>query len=117
MIKEIRTLEKIEQALELYDTVVLPMDLNTNLAFLGAIPDKSRIRLFSNGGCAHKCPLKVCYKSISKINKYKGDTLFQCSQDMLYRPFNGMVDFDVARLQELGFSKFKLLRSKGKTAY
>ena len=117
VIKEIDTHEGVAEAFKLYDTVVLPMRLNTDLEFLEAVENKDGIRLFSNGGCAYNCQLKICYKSLSKMNKYQGDTDFKCSQPLLYRPLFGMVDFDLERLSELGFKKFKALRSKGKTGY
>ncbi len=117
VIKDISTHDDIARALEIYDIVVLPMKLNTNLHFLDAIPDKDRIRLFSNGGCAYNCPLKLCYKSFSRINKFAGEVEFACSQPLLFRPLLGMLDFDVERLRQLGFTKFKILRSKGKTGF
>ena len=80
-------------------------------ALLDSIPDKSRIRLFANAGCAYTCPAKICYKSISKINKFKGGE-FKCSQSVKERESMGMIDFDLERLQAKGFHKFKLLRAK-----
>ncbi len=117
VIKDIRTHDEVARALEIYDTVVLPMHLNTNLAFLEAVPAKNRIRLFANGGCAYNCPLKLCYVSFSKMNKYTGEAEFKCSQPLLARPQLGMLDFDVKRFVEMGFTRFKLLRSKGLTGY
>ncbi len=117
VIKDIRSHEEIRHALELYDTVVLPMDLNNNLRFLEAIAAKDHIRLFTNGGCAYNCPLKLCYKSISRFNKYAEPAEFMCSQATLYRPQLGVLNFDLERLRQLGFSKFKSLRSKGLTGY
>ena len=48
VIKNINTLEKIEKASRIYDTVVLPMPCNQDEAFLKSIEDKSIIRLFAN---------------------------------------------------------------------
>ena len=117
VIKDIHTHDEIKQAFEIYDTVVLPMFLNTNLAFLEAITEKDHIRLFSNGGCAYNCPLKLCYVSFSKMNKYTGQAEFKCSQPLLARPQLGMLNFDVKRFVELGYTRFKLLRSKGLTGF
>ena len=111
VIKNINTYDEIEKAFELYDTVVLPMRLNENVEFLQGIRDKNRITLFANAGCALTCPSKICYPSISKINKYKGGE-FMCSQTLKYREMHGMVDFDLEKLAGLGFSRFKLLRAK-----
>jgi len=61
--------------------------------------------------CALTCPSKICYPSISKINKYRGGE-FKCSQTLKYRELHGMVDFDLDRLAALGFTRFKMLRAK-----
>ena len=111
VIKNIDTYDEIGKAFELYDTVVLPMRLNEDASFLQGISDKDRITLFANAGCALTCPSKICYPSISKINKYKGGE-FMCSQTLKYREMHGMVDFDLEKLVSLGFSRFKLLRAK-----
>lgn len=111
VIKNINTYQGIYDAFEIYDTVVLPMKLNKNPEFLLKIEEKDRITLFANAGCALTCPSKICYPSISKMNKYKGGE-FKCSQSLKYREMHGMVDFDLEELSEMGFSRFKLLRAK-----
>lgn len=111
VIKNIDSYQEIEHALQLYDTVVLPMKLNEDHDFLIKIENKDPITLFANAGCALTCPSKICYPSISKINKYKGGE-FKCSQTLKYREMHGMVDFDLNKLAALGFSRFKLLRAK-----
>lgn len=118
VIKDTDTYVKIEDALALYDTVVLPMRLNHDLTFLDKIKDKSRITLFANAGCALNCPSRICYGSISKINKFTG-ARFMCSKTMKDRAILGMVDFDLDQLASLGFRRFKLLRAKpqGITGY
>ncbi|MGD9965607.1 MAG: hypothetical protein AB7T59_03740 [Hyphomonadaceae bacterium] len=118
VIKNLKSPERIHQALELYDTVVLPMELNEDEAFLAALPAKDRITLFANAGCALTCPSKTCYISVSKYNK-NGAGEFLCSKTLKEREVLGMVDFDLKRLQELGFERFKLLRSRpgGVTGY
>ena len=110
VIKNINTLKKLEQALMLYDEVVLPMTSNEDLPFLESIPDKGRITLFANAGCAFTCPSKTCYVSVSKINKRDGDAAFQCSQSLKERELLGMIDFDLEPLIAMGFRSFKLLR-------
>ena len=118
VIKNIRTHEKIDKALELYDSVVLPMNLNENFEFLEAIEAKDRITLFANGGCAVTCPSKLCYPSFSKINKGNGGE-FQCSFMYKDRNLDGMRDFDLRSFLDMGFTRFKLLRSlpDGVTGY
>lgn len=112
VIKNIKSLEKIEEAEELYDTVILPMSCNNDEEFLLSIDNKKIITLFANAGCALTCPSKICYPSISKANKAGDPDLFQCSQDLKYRELLGMLDFDLDYLQSLGFDRFKLLRSR-----
>jgi hypothetical protein len=111
VIKNIDSFKGIADAFQLYDTVVLPMKLNENHDFLARIENKARITLFANAGCALTCPSKICYPSISKMNKFKGGE-FKCSQTLKYRELHGMIDFDLERLAALGFSRFKLLRAK-----
>jgi hypothetical protein len=119
VIKNIKTLKKIEQAAKIYDTVILPMTCNEDESLLNSIDDKSIITLFANAGCALTCPSRICYPSISKANKTKDPTLFQCSRKLKHREQLGMIDFDLDRLQSMGFTRFKLLRSRsgGKTGH
>lgn len=119
VIKNIKSLKKIEEAAKIYDTVVLPMSCNQDEPFLKSIEDKSIIRLFANAGCALTCPAKICYPSVSKANKVKDPTLFTCSQKLKNRELLGMIDFDLDHLNSLGFEKYKLLRSRkgGMTGY
>jgi len=111
VIKNIKTHRKIDEALEIYDSVVLPMKLNEDLEFLEKVEQKDRIILFANAGCALTCPSKLCYLSISEINKGDGGE-FQCSQPIKDRELYGMVDFPLDPYIEMGFRQFKLLRSR-----
>jgi hypothetical protein len=111
VIKNIKSHKKIEAAMELYDSVVLPMPVNEDLEFLAEIKNKDKITLFANAGCALTCPSRICYPSISKINKGRGGT-FQCSQPIKDRDLLGMVDFPLEPYIELGFHRFKLLRAR-----
>lgn len=112
VIKNIKSLKKIDEAAKLYHTVVLPMKCNQDEPFLDSIEDKSIITLFANAGCALTCPAKICYPSISKANKVQDPSLFQCSQKLKERELMGMIDFDLDHLQSMGFERFKLLRSR-----
>jgi hypothetical protein len=109
VIKNIKTYDKIERALELYDSVVLPMQLNKDLEFLEKIRDKDKITLFANAGCALTCPSKLCYLSFSKMNKGNGGN-FDCALMYKERDVIGMVDFQLKPYVDLGFHRFKLLR-------
>jgi hypothetical protein len=111
VIKNIKTHDRIAAALDLYDTVVLPMELNEDDAFLIQTQDKDRITLFANAGCALTCPSRLCYISVSHFNK-AGIGQFKCSQPIKARDLRGMVDFDLAYFQDLGFSRFKVLRAQ-----
>ena len=112
VIKNINTLKKVDDAFEIYDTVILPMSANEDEDFLRSIERKEDITLFANAGCALTCPAKICYPSISKANKEADHSLFQCSQKLKDRNQIGMFDFDLDYLQSLGFSRFKLLRPR-----
>ncbi len=112
VIKNINSLEQIEKAMKIYDTVVLPMDCNEDEEFLKSIEDKSVIRLFANAGCALTCPSKMCYPSVSKANKTKDRSLFRCSRLLKDRELLGMIDFDLDHLESLGFHRYKLLRTR-----
>jgi hypothetical protein len=111
VIKNIKTHKKIDEALKLYDSIVLPMSLNEDLEFLEKIEEKDRITLFANGGCALTCPSKLCYRSLSKINKGKGGK-FECALMFKERELLGMVDFPLQPYIDIGFHRFKLLRSR-----
>ncbi len=112
VIKNIDTHEKIDAALALYDTVILPMRLNVQPEFLQAIPaeTKKRITLFANAGCAFNCPAKLCYTAISKMNKFTGAP-FNCSKATMPRKELGMLSFDLKKLHAAGFRRFKLLQA------
>jgi len=111
VIKNFSNIEQIDEALEIYNTLVLPMSANDDDKLLNSIVDKSRIRLFANAGCAYTCPAKICYKSFSKFNK-KGQGEMKCSQIIKERQMKGLIDFDIEKLANMGFHKFKLLRGR-----
>jgi len=111
VIKNIKSLRKIGDALSIYDSVVLPMRLNEDVEFLAKIEAKEKIILFANAGCALTCPSKLCYRSISIFNKGHGGD-FECSQLHKGRELRGMVDFPLQQYIDLGFHRFKLLRAR-----
>ena len=85
VIKNIKNLRKVEQAFKLYDTVILPMECNEDEQLLLSMPEKERITLFANAGCAMTCPSKICYMGLSKINKGGDRSQAQCSQGLKER--------------------------------
>lgn len=124
MIKDIKTRKMLDKALKLFDTAVLPMDVNDDFEFLEKIEQKGRITLFAVAGCAYNCPARTCYRHVSRINKFLmsknplinivGFILFPfkigCSRRKLKRALLGMVDFDVQRFVDMGYSSFKVMR-------
>ena len=116
VIKNLKSYDKIAEALDLYDTAVLPMEFCENEPFLAGLPDKSRITLFANAGCALTCPSRICYNSISKFNKDQTGELL-CSQPLKRRQARGIIEFDLGRLQDLGFSRFKVLTPNSAAAW
>ena len=112
VIKNINSLKKVDEAFEIYDTIIPPMASNDDEPFLKSIDNKKNITLFANAGCAYTCPAKICYPSVSKANKTGDSSLFRCSQKMKERNTIGMYDFNLEYLQSLGFERFKLLRPR-----
>jgi len=135
ILKEIDSIEKINKALDLYDTIVLPMNVNKNTSLLEKIEQKDRITLFGNAGCALTCPNRICYDYISKRNKVLANTnlIFRsiyyyysfiirrkwCMHKIKPRKLHGIKDFDIDKYYEMGFTRFKMLRehSGRKTGY
>jgi hypothetical protein len=112
VIKNINNRKKVDAGFKIYDTVILPMASNNDEAFLKSLDRKEDITLFANAGCALTCPSKICYPSISKANKIGDSSLFRCSQKLKERNTIGMFDFDLEKLREMGFERFKLLRPR-----
>lgn len=108
MIKNLDSADKVRQGLDVYDYVVIPMEKNDDDPFLESLPDKDRIFLFANAGCAYNCPARDCYLEISRKNAGKGGT-GDCSRGRIPRPDLGALFFDVAKLASMGFRNFKLL--------
>jgi len=107
-IKKLDRIDKINKALDLYHTVVLPADCNDNTKLLKSIIDKSRVRLFARAGCAYTCPSRICYKSFSEHMDDKSIELL-CSIPIKQRPLLGITDFDIQPLVDMGFTKFKMV--------
>lgn len=126
IIKNIKTHDEIKRVLDIYDTVVLPMELNYKIDFLQNIEHKEHITLFGNGGCALTCPNRICYDYISKTNKKlakKGylSRYFHffikmglnnkwCMYNIKPRKLHGVKDFDLEVYKQMGYRRFKLLR-------
>lgn len=111
VIKKLLSPEAVERALELYDMLVLPAEKNDDVEFLVGLEPKERIQIFAVAGCDYNCPARVCYPSISRINR--GEIALQdydCSRPRLARDVHGTVFFDVSRFAEMGYRSFKLLK-------
>jgi hypothetical protein len=126
ILKEIDSIGKINKTFELYDTIVLPMNVNYNLELLQSIKQKERITLFGNAGCALTCPNRICYDYISKANKTLGNSSSitrliyyyyaffirrkWCMHKIKPRNLHGIIDFDIDKFYKMGFTRFKMLR-------
>lgn len=114
-ITSIKDLNKIDRSL--YDTIVLPMCANDDMEFLSKIENKEQIRLFLNVECSYTCPNKICYTSISKINRGEIHEEMKCSKyslDLPRRFYNDDIDwgkfyFNKSEFTDMGFDKFKLI--------
>jgi len=109
LIKDLNNYEKVKEALELYDYVVIPMEMNDDDDFLKSLPQKERIILFANANCAYNCSSRICYSAISKGMIGKEKPQITCSKDILPRDQLGHVFFDVKKLHSFGFTHFKLV--------
>lgn len=105
-IKKLDKLHKVNEALKIHDTVVLPAMQNDDLDLLNAIVEKDRIRLFIRAGCAYNCKSRICYKSFSEHMRDKSTELL-CSRDTKSREHLGKVNFSMDSFKALGYSKFK----------
>ncbi|MCP4232620.1 MAG: hypothetical protein GY770_03390 [Aestuariibacter sp.] len=52
--------------------------------FLKQVKNKEYVTLFGNAGCALTCPSKICYPSLSELNKFEGGE-FKCSLGIKHR--------------------------------
>jgi len=110
LIKELDTLDKVEKALQIYDHVVIPMEKNDDDVFLNALPEKTRIVLFANAGCAYNCPARICYLSISRQFASQGKyQISACSKDRIKRDGMPPLFFDIEKFEGMGFRRFKLI--------
>lgn len=109
LIKELNTYEKVKKAFEIYDLVVIPMDMNDDDEFLKSLPNKAKIVLFANANCAYNCTSRICYSAISKNLVGKNAPSLSCSKDILPRDQLGHIFFDIKKLYDFGFSNFKLV--------
>lgn len=110
VIKRLLSPQTFAKAFELYDIVVLPMEWNEDYDLLGTLEPKDRIQIFADASCAYTCPAKICYRSVSRINRGEAEPkAYQCSQGRVYREEYGTVFFDVERYAAMGYRHFKLV--------
>jgi len=107
MIKNIKTLEGIEQALTLYDLVTLRMTQNDDVELLQAIPDKHRIVLFANSKCEYHCEMP-CLQPFSQRMKAKQETRLRCWRKEKGLPIAPYMEFELEDARFDGFTLFKL---------
>jgi hypothetical protein len=111
IIKNLNTVQKVSRALDLYDDVVIPMEMNDDDDFLESLPQKGRIMLFANSACAYGCPARICYAEISKFNQSKTNNL-RCKKEELGMLEYAFYFFNVEKFNQMGFSNFKLVPAK-----
>lgn len=111
IIKNANTLNKVNKALELYDDVVIPMDMNDDDDFLESLPEKSRIMLFANASCAYDCPARSCYADISKRNTSQSLKI-NCTRKKIGTLESAFYFFDVEKFHKMGFTNFKMIPIK-----
>jgi hypothetical protein len=101
----------VNKRLEIYDSVVLPMEVTEDYESLNNVKNKDRVILFANAKCAYNCPSKICYSVISKIhnNSIEVENPVSCSVQLKPREDLGTVFFDLEKLKSIGFTRFKLL--------
>ncbi len=126
VIKNIKTHKAIDDTLKLYDTTLIPMEMNDKFDFLEKVEQKERVILFATAGCAYNCPARTCYKNISRFNKFLASEnllknilsrallplMIGCSRRKMKRALKGMIAFDLDRFIEMGYVRFKLIRSR-----
>lgn len=108
VIKNSSSIEAIEKALSIYDTVVP----HPNYFIISSMPFwmKDNLRLFLNMGCAFKCPTRICYSSVSAINRGEGE--YRCAMRENGYVNSALHSFNITELLDYGFTKFKLLRER-----
>jgi hypothetical protein len=110
VIKQIKTLDEIHRALELYHSVVLHPMLNDEADFLQSIDCKECVVLFANSRCLYRCAKPICYKYISKQMTIRGQWDKQvCSYQNRRELVDGYTVFDLSHARFAGFTAFKLI--------
>ena len=102
------TIEKIGKALELYDQVVVPMEMNDDDDFLERIPWKGKVMLFANANCGYRCDVRSCWLGVSQFNQGREETA-DCSKTLSERQKMSKVFFNVGKFYTMGYRHFKLI--------
>ena len=129
VIAKTKTVEQLARQLDLFDVVVPHPQMNERLDDLAKIADKSRVRLFADAGCLLRCPTMSCYAAVSRFNLAHPGTVTHLDTPCArfshpgseyrrsYPEWSMQWSFDVDKLVDLGFRKFKTLgRSMGGAA-
>lgn len=110
IMKNINTVEKAERNLELYDQIVIPMEMNDDDEFLEKLPCKERVVLFANAACGYTCRNRTCWVGISQVNQGREETS-DCSQGAAHLKNVGKNFFNVGKFYEMGYRNFKMVPS------
>jgi hypothetical protein len=108
-LKDIKTIEAFNSALEFYDTIVLPAIVNDDVEFLKSIKEKDRVVVFLTADCSYNCPAKDCYAQLSLRNQGLPSIQKPCSKTRIPRENLGLYKFDIEFFRNLGYYNFKVL--------
>lgn len=108
------TLDEIDEVLEIYDSMVLPVRYYSQIDNLKKIKQKDRIVLFTTGSCGIYCENQICYRGASLTNRTYGkqrvDRCIMNEKPLTYNPgIDKIVSFDLSKFRQLGFHHFKVL--------
>lgn len=107
VIKNVKTYNEIITALTHFDTLVPGQVCHEDLKLLESLPDKNRIRLFMQIGCALYCNTHICYTAYSRFNRKESTPLLCATNLEKDAPEHHITQFDFNKFLELGFTKFK----------
>ena len=107
-------LSDIDEVLDLYDTMVLPLRHNKDEKNLKKIKQKDRIVLFTSGSCGFFCRNQICYPATAAINRNggKGDPkciILEGKAPFQYLGIDKIIRFDLDEFISWGFNNFKVL--------
>lgn len=107
VIKNAKTYDEIADALTHFDTIVPGQVCHEDIELLKLLPEKNRIRLFMQIGCALYCETHICYTAYSRYNRNESTPLLCATNLEKDAPRHRITHFDLLSFLDLGFTKFK----------